>query len=54
MKQVFVKTGDQVQAGTPIGIMGMTGDATGEHVHYEIQTKQTNTWISINPFIYIR
>ncbi len=54
MKQVFVKTGDQVQAGTPIGIMGMTGDATGEHVHYEIQTKQGNTWISVNPLMYIK
>ncbi len=54
MKEVFVKTGDSLKAGTPIGIMGMTGHATGEHVHFEIQVKDGDTWIPVNPMTYIK
>ncbi len=35
LKTSFVRTGDYVQAGIPIGVMGTTGTAsTGVHVHY--------------------
>lgn len=54
MKKVFVKTGDSLKAGTPVGIMGQTGKATGEHVHYEIRTKQAGKWVPVNPLIYIK
>jgi len=42
-----------VTAGTPIGIMGGTGFATGDHVHYEIKIKDGNTYRAVNPLNYI-
>ena len=37
MSQFLVKTGDYVQQGQLIGIMGSTGHSTGPHVHFEIR-----------------
>lgn len=54
MKEVFVKTTDKVKAGSPLGIMGKTGLATAEHVHYEVRLKRTNGWEAVNPLQYIR
>jgi murein DD-endopeptidase MepM/ murein hydrolase activator NlpD len=31
-----LRPGDRITAGTPIGRMGMTGNATGVHLHYEV------------------
>lgn len=51
---VFVNSGDIIKAGTPIGIMGHTGDATGDHVHYEIRIKNGSTWSVVNSINYIQ
>jgi len=34
--KMFVKKGDNIIKGQPIGLMGATGDVTGQHLHYEI------------------
>ncbi len=52
--RVLVNTGDHIKAGTAIGIMGQTGDATGPHLHYQIETKDGNTWDIVNPLNYIQ
>lgn len=36
MSKTFVHTGDKIAAGQIIGRQGRTGDATGEHLHFEI------------------
>lgn len=36
MSRTFVYEGEHVRAGEAIGIQGRTGDATGEHLHWEI------------------
>ncbi len=53
-KDVYVKTGDSIQAGTPLGEMGDTGFATGKHLHYEIRMKDANNWLPVNPLTYIK
>lgn len=50
---VLVESGEVI-AGTPLGIMGMTGNATGEHVHYEVRIKDGDTWQAVNPLNYIK
>jgi murein DD-endopeptidase MepM/ murein hydrolase activator NlpD len=51
---VYVQSGDTIKAGTPIGIMGDTGFATGAHVHYEVRTKDGDSWLAVNPLGYIK
>lgn len=53
-KEIYVNTGDTIQAGTPLGEMGKTGFATGEHLHYEIRIKDGGNWLSVNPLTYIK
>ena len=37
----FVKNGQRVTTGQPLGVMGSTGNSTGEHTHLELRVKGT-------------
>jgi cell wall-associated NlpC family hydrolase len=39
-----VKTGQKVEAGAPLGIMGNTGASAGRHLHFEICEGKTHRW----------
>jgi LysM repeat protein len=49
MSKFYVKRGDQVQQGEPIGEIGSTGWSTGPHVHFEIIINGTK----VNPLSYL-
>lgn len=54
MKNVYVTSGTNVTAGSPLGEMGNTGRSTAEHVHYEVRIKSGNAWLPVNPLNYIK
>ncbi len=45
----FISTGQQVQAGQPIGVMGSSGESTGVHLHYELRVQQGGDFIPVDP-----
>ena len=53
LAQSFVATGDVIDAGQPIGIMGGTGFTTGPHLHYEVRIRNGLSWQAVNPAGYI-
>ncbi|MGX6960186.1 MAG: M23 family metallopeptidase [Rickettsia endosymbiont of Pentastiridius leporinus] len=49
LKEMHVKEGSKIMRGQLIGIQGKTGNATGEHLHFEILLNNK----TINPFDFI-
>lgn len=50
LSKIFVKEGQVVKMGKPIGISGNTGFSTGPHLHFEL----IYNGVPVNPFIYIK
>jgi murein DD-endopeptidase MepM/ murein hydrolase activator NlpD len=36
LSSAFVRRGDTIDAGNPVGLVGRTGRTTGDHLHYEV------------------
>jgi len=49
LSKIFVVVGQEVKRGQVIGAVGMTGKATGPHLHYEVILKDT----PVNPMKYL-
>lgn len=41
LTEAYVKVGDKVKAGQPVGTCGTTGRSTGTHAHYEVRVNNT-------------
>jgi murein DD-endopeptidase MepM/ murein hydrolase activator NlpD len=55
LEAAYVKSGDIVTAGQPIGVMGNTGNSTGTHLHYGIQRRDSQgAWRFEDPKIYMK
>lgn len=55
LDEIYVNEGERVNQGETIGLMGSTGNATGQHVHFEIHRGRWNSSRSnaVNPLNYI-
>ncbi len=53
LQQIIMASGQDVKAGQPVGVMGSTGFATGEHLHYEVRINDGGNWVAVNPLGYI-
>ncbi|MGC8811654.1 MAG: peptidoglycan DD-metalloendopeptidase family protein [bacterium] len=50
LKTIMVKAGEKVKKGQIIGTVGMTGNSTGPHLHYEVHVQG----VPVNPQAYLR
>jgi murein DD-endopeptidase MepM/ murein hydrolase activator NlpD len=53
LSKVLVQTGQTVQTGDEIGLVGMTGVATGSHLHFEVRLGENTYRASRNPELWL-
>ncbi len=54
LSEIQVQVGQQVQAGDPLGLVGMSGSADGPHLHFEVRIGENAYWNSSNPELWLR
>jgi murein DD-endopeptidase MepM/ murein hydrolase activator NlpD len=51
LENVYIKPGEKILEGEPIGLMGSTGNSTGPHLHFGIRDKDGQGVIDYQGFI---
>jgi hypothetical protein len=54
LSEIVVVTGQSVQEGEVIGAVGLTGIASGTHLHFEVRTKKQDYASTRNPELWLR
>jgi hypothetical protein len=53
MDRIDVHVGQKVAAGTQLGIVGLTGNTTGPHVHFEVRIEGNSFFSTRNPELWL-
>ncbi|MEM8503447.1 MAG: peptidoglycan DD-metalloendopeptidase family protein [Cyanobacteria bacterium P01_D01_bin.1] len=49
LSEIFVESGEAVNKGDVVGLVGSTGNSTGPHLHFEMRQMTANGWVLLNP-----
>jgi murein DD-endopeptidase MepM/ murein hydrolase activator NlpD len=53
LSEVSVGQGDRVLAGEQVGLVGLSGAATGSHLHFEVRWGENDYWAARNPELWL-
>lgn len=53
LDRIDVLAGQTVRTGTPVGLVGMTGNTTGPHLHFEVRIQGDSFYKTRNPELWI-
>lgn len=53
MEKILVSNGQMVAEGEEIGLVGMTGNTSGPHVHFEVRLEKDDIYYIQNPFLWV-
>jgi murein DD-endopeptidase MepM/ murein hydrolase activator NlpD len=54
LSEIFVEKGDMVNEGQEIGLVGMSGDTSGSHLHFEVRLGE-NSYLAVrNPELWLQ
>ena len=53
LDRIDVVVGQTVKTGTPVGLVGMTGNTTGPHLHFEVRMQDDSFYKTRNPELWI-
>lgn len=53
MEKILVELGQRVDTGEQIGVVGMTGNTSGPHVHFEVRLEKDNIFYVQNPYLWM-
>lgn len=53
LERILVVTGQIVQSGEQIGLVGTTGLTTGPHLHFEVRTDRNSYFTTLNPELWL-
>lgn len=53
MDKILVTTGQELEAGEQLGVVGVTGNTTGPHLHFEVRIKNNNFFTTLNPELWL-